>query len=110
MHSVSVRPTGCGTNGTFVKLFFDVIVCAGSSMAYSVYPNPGSTDITIEANENGTIERFKISDYFGNIKMMQSNLNAKTKHSINISSLAEGMYKLEIYDGKKWHALQILKK
>ena len=79
-----------------------------SIATFSVYPNPASSVINIEANQAAvTGESVKFVDLGGKVAKV-TNLNAASK-SIDISDLKEGIYYLKIKSGGKEYIQRFIK-
>jgi hypothetical protein len=111
--SYSPAPNLCpGSHTVCAKDSSNCVACKTFSVGYNVatgikqniesthislYPNPVSTDLTIEAG-NGMIEKIIIIDPLGRKVMeVHSDITAREKVEINVSALAEGLYYAEIY-------------
>ncbi|MCW3077851.1 MAG: C-terminal target protein [Bacteroidetes bacterium] len=79
----------------------------------SLFPNPVSTDLTIETNEGGAIAKAIIIDPTGRIVLYnQFDISPQNKIQINVSSLSEGLYYIEVYgvQGRSVHRTRFVKK
>ncbi len=72
---------------------------------FSVFPNPVSTTLTIENQNNITIEKIVISDISG--KMVY--YIEKPINTINLENLTRGMYLVNIFTSDKKECFKILK-
>lgn len=100
----------CGLSDPF-GYFFQAVDCTGSifgqqsAPAYTVSPNPASTDITVATNtsanakEDKWITEVSIYDQQGTLKKQQKFAKVK-KARLNISNLPFGIYFIEVSDGK----------
>lgn len=96
----------CGTN-TY-DFGFKAVDC-GAYM-FSVSPNPATSDVTVKAlNQNTSIREIRIIDKSGNIKKKISYGKGLAAISMNISSLPNDVYIIQIFDGKSWVSKQIIK-
>ncbi len=88
---------GCeSTTSLAVTMSISLNVDEFNSKAYKLYPNPASTILNIIMANNDVIDRLTITDMSGK-KILVQNGNATT---INIESLAQGMYVLEVSSGE----------
>ncbi len=69
-----------------------------------VFPNPASTNITIESTDQKTITKITISDFTG--KMILTQLNST---SVNIATLSKGVYFLEVFSGEEKKVCKFVK-
>lgn len=77
-----------------------------SGRALSVYPNPATDVINVELGANKSVQSIEIVNLAG-----QSVQNAKSAGSLNISSLAPGVYVLRVKDNDNvTHMSRIVKK
>ncbi|MGZ4099375.1 MAG: T9SS type A sorting domain-containing protein [Bacteroidia bacterium] len=64
----------------------------------TIFPNPVSTDLTIEAGKEGSITRALVIDPMGRVMQeYQVDITPQNKMHINVSSLPEGLYYIEVY-------------
>lgn len=79
----------------------------------SLFPNPVSTDLTIETNEGGSITKAVILDPTGRAVLSnQFDLSPQSKIQINVSGLSEGLYYVEVYgtESRSLHRTRFVKK
>ena len=77
-----------------------------SDQAFTVYPNPASTSITIAGNTSNSPVEYAIYDVLGN-RMAQGSLSEKSG-TVNTSSYTTGMYFAKLQSGQKETALRFL--
>ena len=112
-HSAALRPDGTlycwgsniygqvgdGTNAN--KTAPTLIVCPTLSNqdfnvfdnSFNLYPNPTNGLLNIEINENSSINKVMITDFFGKIVFNQS----KFQSQIDVSDLSNGMYFIQLF-------------
>ncbi len=73
----------------------------------SLYPNPASTTLSIEANK--PMDEIRIVDMTGRVVYEQQ--AGDDMHTINVSGLLDGIYFINIYtaEGVSTHSIQVLK-
>ena len=97
----------CGTES--YNYAFNAQACGGR--AFSVAPNPATSDIVIKSNSSDTkIKEIRLADKMGQVKKRIIFNNDVSTFSINISSLPSDVYFMLIYDGKTWVSRQVIKK
>ena len=62
---------------------------------FNVYPNPTSGKLNVVASEDSKIAMFDLS---GKQLVLETNLTAKKKQTIDVSNLANGVYMMKIYN------------
>ena len=60
-----------------------------------IYPNPAKTELTIQANENASIE---ITDISGKVIAYKTSILANTTHTIAVTDFSAGVYLVRIYN------------
>lgn len=85
--------TGCSVG-------VDEYVVSGDDI--SIYPNPASTILNIDANTNYNMVMF---DVMGNVLLKQ-----KVKNSIDVSALKTGVYFLKFFNSKNSKTIKFVKK
>lgn len=105
-HSVSVWPAVCSVAPPYLTIPFTAIVCGA---LFTISPNPVSGNFTINSLEGTAIESIRILDAAGTVRISKNKIHAAKQYPVNVSSLPSGNYKVEIFDGKKWHSQQIIK-
>jgi hypothetical protein len=77
-------------------------------VAFVMYPNPASNTLTFEANANGeTLETIRIYDALGKTMLSTRQINA-ANYSMDISTLQQGIYFVEIESVNGQHFTQKL--
>jgi hypothetical protein len=77
-------------------------------VAFVMYPNPASNILTFEANANGSaLEAIRIYDVLGKTMLSTRQINA-ANHSMDISTLPQGVYFVEIESVNGQHFTQKL--
>ncbi|WP_353088230.1 fibronectin type III domain-containing protein [Flavobacterium sp.] len=77
-------------------------------LAFVMYPNPASNTLTFEANTNGsTLEAIRIYDVLGKTMLSSQHINA-VQHSMDIATLPQGVYFVEIESVTGQHFTQKL--
>lgn len=91
-----------GTNSSFsskTNLYLNNLYALGldeeTLTEFKIYPNPSKDIVTIESLDNNTIESFSILDINGRLIKQEKSIN-NTFHTIDLSSLAQGTYLLEL--------------
>ena len=96
----------------FAKRFYEnsgvigINEIAESDFAFSVYPNPASTQLTIDTGQL-TIESVEIFDVLGNRVHQSKTSTCKSGDAIDVSELSPGVYFLRI-DTKSWVVIKII--
>jgi hypothetical protein len=111
--TVSVKVTSNGCNG-FDTIKITFVVCAGIDQKQDkylakIYPNPSDGLFTLEfENLSGNFE-IRVTDLSG--KEQYSNRvilkGTKVTHSLDLSARPEGIYLLQISNGREWHTTRI---
>jgi hypothetical protein len=79
----------------------------------NLYPNPVSTDLTVETGKGGAIEKAYIFDLLGRKVFEYSfDITPQEKIEVNVSSLPQGLYFVEVYgtSGRSVHRARFTKK
>jgi hypothetical protein len=77
-------------------------------VAFVMYPNPASNTLTFEANTNGTaLEAIRIYDVLGKTMLSSQHINA-VEYNMDIASLPQGVYFVEIESVNGQHFTQKL--
>ncbi|MCZ8169177.1 fibronectin type III domain-containing protein [Flavobacterium sp.] len=77
-------------------------------VAFVMYPNPASNTLTFEANTNGSaLEAIRIYDVLGKTMLSSQHINA-VQHSMDIDTLPQGVYFVEIESVTGQHFTQKL--
>ncbi|MBA3662625.1 MAG: T9SS type A sorting domain-containing protein [Bacteroidetes bacterium] len=64
----------------------------------TIFPNPVSTELTIDAGKDVTITRALVIDLMGREVIKETfGINGQGKVQVNVSSLPEGLYYVEVY-------------
>ncbi len=124
--TISIQPTtdgGCivagntdsndgdvtGNHGNYdfwvVKLGPDLSTTGFVKEALVVYPNPASTLLTVQNNNNTVIDSITITDLMGKVVLTQ---NTNT-NQVNVAPLASGTYFLEATSGKDQFSTKFVK-
>lgn len=83
--------------------------CAGlldHGMGYKVYPNPASTQLTVEIEGQASYENLELFDAMGRVVVRES-LNDSGKNTIDLSHVPSGMYVVRLL-GKAQQATESL--
>jgi hypothetical protein len=83
--------------------------CAGlldHGMGYKVYPNPASTQLTVEIEGQASYENLELFDAMGRVLVRES-LNDSGKNTIDLSNIPSGMYVVRLL-GKAQQATESL--
>lgn len=83
--------------------------CAGlldHGMGYKVYPNPASTQLTVEIEGQASYESVELFDAMGRVLVRES-LNDSGKNTIDLSNIPSGMYVVRLL-GKAQQATESL--
>ncbi len=83
--------------------------CAGlldHGMGYKVYPNPASTQLTVEIEGQASYENLELFDAMGRVLIRES-LNDSGKNTIDLSNIPSGMYVVRLL-GKAQQATESL--
>lgn len=67
----------------------------------NVFPNPASSEITIETTAIEENSELRFYDSYGKLIWKRSNINGNNKFKIDVSQLPKGIYLAEIYAGNK---------
>lgn len=97
--------TACGES----SLTYPVSIgCDGFTSQYSVYPNPATSNITIDGTKkNKSIKEIQIADKLGNIKKISKYSGDLKIVNFNVSGLSSDIYYIRIFDGQKWESKQL---
>lgn len=95
--NIEATVTNCAT-GCSVGIGEDLL----SEKEISIYPNPASTKLNIEADPNYNM---KILDVMGNVVLEQ-----KVQHSIDVSTLKTGVYFMKFIGSDKSKTIKFVKK
>jgi hypothetical protein len=74
----------------------------------SVYPNPATNQITLNASKSLNGASFKLINMMGRVVMEKSGLTGST-FDLDISGQSNGIYLLEINDGGKFSRINVVK-
>jgi hypothetical protein len=80
------------------------------SNEYNIYPNPATTDITIESKKGNSFSAIKILDKMGYVKAEYRYSKNTKRVTISVSNLQADIYTMQIWDGEKWQSLLFSKK
>jgi hypothetical protein len=75
-------------------------------MGYKVYPNPASTQLTVEIEGQASYENLELFDAMGRVVVRES-LNDSGKNTIDLSHVPSGMYVVRLL-GKAQQATESL--
>ena len=67
-----------------------------------IYPNPTQDEMTLSLEG---LRRYEIIDMNGKT-VMQGQANGK-RHTVNVSTLASGLYLVKAYNGQRWHICKV---
>ncbi len=85
------------------------VQAALSNNAIDIFPNPASDILTIMLENADVIQRFKIYNSLGMVVQSQTNLNAETSYSINLT-IPAGVYIISIETDHTIYTKQFVKK
>jgi len=83
--------------------------CAGlldHGMGYKVYPNPATSQLTVEIEGQASFENLELIDALGRVLVRES-LNDSGKNTIDLTNIPSGMYVVRLY-GKAHQATESL--
>jgi len=83
--------------------------CAGlldHGMGYKVYPNPATSQLTVEIEGQASYENLELIDALGRVLVRES-LNDSGKNTIDLTNIPSGMYVVRLY-GKAHQATESL--
>ena len=109
VYSYTTSPTGCSNTAStsiVVSSCTGIDVLAKTGSGISIHPNPGSGEFTIEF-ANSAERHITVMDVTG--KLMYTSSGSQGKTSINITSLADGMYYVQIQSGSTIETLKVVK-
>jgi hypothetical protein len=95
----------CGSGITLNKY----LAYNGSScgvVPYTLYPNPASSYVNIQAASGTNIAAVQITDNFGNVLINSQYSGAYTGVQIGVYSLSNGPKIARIYSGTQWYSIQ----
>jgi hypothetical protein len=75
-------------------------------LGYKVYPNPASTQLTVEIEGQGSYESVELFDAMGRV-VVRETLNNSEKNTIDLSNVPSGMYVVRLL-GKAQQATESL--
>lgn len=81
--------------------------CAGlldHGMGYKMYPNPASSQLTVEIEGQASFENLELFDALGRVLVRES-LNDSGKNTIDLTNIPSGMYVVRLY-GKAHQATE----
>lgn len=103
--------------GTSIKAGKGVSVKCSTGGAYSLAPNPASSNLTISVNESvdktsaqtpTEIQEVRITDKSGNLKTINKYPKGTKSVNINTISLKSDVYFVQIFNGKEWDSQQLI--
>lgn len=95
----------CGTGNTYTE--WTTVDCGTGGM-FMVSPNPSNGNLTIDGQlKNKLIKEIRITDKIGNVKRLIRYSGNDSKVTVDVSSLPQDIYYLQIFDGKIWSTNQI---
>lgn len=80
-----------------------------ASNEYNIYPNPATTDLTIESKKGNSFSALKILDKMGYVKAEYKYSKNTKRVTISVSNLQADIYTIQIWDGQKWNSLMFSK-
>lgn len=96
----------CGTGDTYTE--WTTVDCGTGGGTYRVLPNPSDGVLTVDGQlKNKLIKEIRITDKIGNVKRQIRYSGNDSKVTINVSSLPQDIYFLQVFDGKIWSTIQI---
>jgi len=105
----TVANAGCSLTSTFTQ---SVTTCVGitelsaDARSFGLYPNPATNAVTIEFNNN-SVKNISLLDLTGRVVLSTSVSDEKT--TLNIASLAKGIYYVRIQSNNKVEVAKIVK-
>jgi extracellular elastinolytic metalloproteinase len=90
---------------------FDVPIFCNSEIkenhkdAISIYPNPTTNSITVDFKENEGLNKIVLSDVLGKV-IFQAELNNSNQLTVDMSKLTNGIYMLNLNDGKNYKIIK----
>jgi hypothetical protein len=75
-------------------------------MGYKVYPNPATSQLTVEIEGQASFENLELIDALGRVLVRES-LNDSGKNTIDLTNIPSGMYVVRLY-GKAHQATESL--
>ncbi len=100
----------CGIGGSVqtLDIFLNDNCNGGGFNAFSVSPNPANGNLQVASTDKKTnIKEIRIADRIGNVKRQIRYSGNDNKVFIDVSSLPQDIYYLQVFDGKIWTAIQI---
>ncbi len=91
LKKVIIVGCGCGNSTGINTLSID--------NTFSFYPNPATSELTINYNGASKMYQINIYDVTGKLIKQQEN-NSTNKNTFSISELNSGLYLLNVYDGE----------
>ncbi len=80
------------------------------SISLTVYPNPASTNVTIESQSLTPITSVSVIDLQGNEVLRQAIEQSASKHMVNLEHLNQGVYILKVQAGMEQYTKRMLVK
>ena len=84
-------------SATFLNTTTGIADVSNKGINVSVYPNPATSFIFVEASENSTVQLFDLN---GKQIYSKTNVIANQKEELNVQNLAEGIYFIKVYNDK----------
>lgn len=112
-----IQVEAVNTCGTSIKAGRGVSVKCSTGGAYSLAPNPASSNLTISVNEpvdktnfstTTEIQEVRITDKLGNLKANKKYQKGTKSVNINVASLKSDMYIVQIFNGTNWDSQQLV--
>lgn len=98
---VNVGGTACPAYNGIESYDYGALLCA-------VYPNPFTSKITVDVKQGSERLEIKIFDAIGNV-VLHENASAVNRFEIDSDNLAEGVYVVQVFDGKDFFTQKIIK-
>lgn len=112
-----IQVEAVNTCGTSIKAGRGVSVRCSTGGAFSLAPNPASSNLTISVNKSvdktntqtsTEIQEVRITDKLGNLKIINKYSKGTKLVNINIASLKSDMYVVQIFNGNNWDSQQLV--
>jgi hypothetical protein len=99
-YSVSVTDNACGAMSSNYE-FKSIATEESIINTFNVFPNPISQNIYIQSNNNQLISKLTLKNSIGQIILAKAIKTPSENETLDVSSISEGSYFLEIYQEKE---------
>lgn len=100
-YTVTLTATSCGKQNTFVQTILvtltGILSQENKNLFWKIYPNPTTTSISINHMSNGKLT-YKIVNVTGTV--LKTGIVTNQEKQVNVESLPEGIYFLQLFDNK----------